>query len=67
MKALELAGYQKGSWRKIPFTLTTGVLSEIAWLRQLSRLDAPGDAKEKPPKHRAADLVAGWVILFQVF
>ena len=39
----------------------------IAWLRQLSRLDAPGDAKEKPPRHRAADLVAGRVILFQVF
>src|ERR1035437_8737045 len=35
-------------------TLINPVLSDNAWLRQLSCSHLPRDAKEKPPKHRAA-------------
>jgi len=59
---------------KSPFHSLTRIFGEQtaqacanAWLRQLSRLDAPGDAKEKPPRHRAADVVPSWVILFPSF
>jgi hypothetical protein len=39
MKALELAISHEGCWRKIPITLTTGVLSVIGMLRQLRIAD----------------------------
>ncbi len=34
-------------------------MSAIAWLQQLRCSYLPLDAKEKPPKHRAAHLISG--------